>query len=211
MIARIPQNFGILQPCLDAAGAVVTFFRDPMIGVLQDGAGEVWIVAGVARDRSGGAGSKKMRIDRDAERHPRRFGYRPRDGGVAHAKAGVGREPSGPAMPPSGSKGLRRLRARSRRNTRAAVTPTLAIAPREPKPDGELKDRRFDRGVEITRYATLVGAPALGVVAIEHDPPSLSNPAKARLQFQRSEIFHADRAERKERDHEAVADLPRAA
>src|SRR3984893_12639216 len=69
----------------------------------------------------------------------------------------------------------------------------------------------FDCVVEVTRHAAFIGAAALRILAIEHDPPSRSDSSKARLQFERSKVLKTDRTEHQKGDHKSIADLPCAA
>ena len=62
------HNLGILSRRGDAGCAVVMFFGDPAIDMLQDAAGEIRIVTGVGIDRGGSTSPEEMRADRDTER-----------------------------------------------------------------------------------------------------------------------------------------------
>ena len=75
----------------DAGCAVVMFFGNPAINMLQDAAGEIRIVACVGIDRGGGTSPDEMRANCDTERQARGFGYGVLDGGIGHALTGIGR------------------------------------------------------------------------------------------------------------------------
>ncbi len=68
------HNLCILSRRGDAGCAVVVFFCNPAIDMLQDATGEIRIVTCVRVDRGGGASPEKMRADRDAESQARGLG-----------------------------------------------------------------------------------------------------------------------------------------
>ena len=85
------HNLRILPRRGDAGCAVVMFFGDPAIDMLEDAAGEIGIVTCVGIDRGDGTRSNEMRADCDTQRQARGLGYGVLDGGISHALTGIGR------------------------------------------------------------------------------------------------------------------------
>src|SRR5262245_45673134 len=163
-------------------------FGDLAVDMLQESASKVWNVAGMSIDRGRGTGPEEMGVHRNAEGEACGLNDGKLDCGIGHALAGVGPEPER-SRDRSQQVAVRR---KSASFLRWAIL-RLAGFDLSPRVDcGQARAMHleidFDDRIEIFGYTELVGAAVFSLLAIKHYPPSRSDSAKTRLQFQRSKV-----------------------